>query len=1352
MKIKQLEIKGFKSFKNRTVIRFGKGVSGVVGPNGCGKSNVVDAFLWVMGETAPKHLRGSAMEDLIFAGTNKQPPAGIAEVSLIVAPAYRGRNFDAASASDRDCVPVNAPAYRGGDGDATSVSDRDCVPVNAPAEVMITRRLDKDGKSEYLINSRPSRLKDVQEIFMDTGAGIHGFSFIEQGAVENFISSKPEQKRLLIESAAGISKFRSRKREAERKLALTEINLKRLKDILLRQTAQLQKLKKQSAKAELFRNLKKQIREKDILISQWELIHTHREKQMLDKQIQEKIQKNKERKKELSRTQARVRELKQKHEDCKLRVAKMEKTLPAVRENFLSLEKDLAGLRASLQANKQNLGTAGEVSSYKQNRLSVLNQIEEVGAQISKWEKKQTALQEEWEQVEKECENETRRAGALTVRLRTLETDLVNCAHQEALTKAQAEAFIGQIREGDREAGEWELLLKKKTGELKKGESQKKQLLEELEQKKQLSFNIGDSVRELKQSAQSLQKDIQDQESRLKQAQEDASALYAGLKSFKKAGALMSAGDKGLRFVLQSAEDEKAFIETSSSVRVLDPVLEKAISTYMAHRLKSVFCFEKQQALSAVELLNKNQGLCRFVFPLAGSSKDSSAEGEGEGSSKAGSAESEGEGSSKDKSAEGEGEGSSKAGSAENEGEGSSFQLRQEPGFKYFVKDKVEGRAEVTNLLFSRVGVVDSIHTAFRLREKYSGWDFITLTGEALTREGDLVAGRPAEEEINILAYHRAMRDMPIQYEDKKKQAELISVSLQKTKALYQEAMNKLAGLNEREGGVQVSRLTIKKDLEVIERDCGRITAELSEIRKKLMEYRQKRQELQNKKDMLDGGGGEADYSAKRSAIKVELQQARQECTKAEQDRDMLLKQKEQLWRARVDCEKELTGLREKQSFLEQSLKSGEHKEREWLSLSLKKKALIQDYEKQLKEKEQQRRILSRQKESGEREISALVREREQTAEHIEQAQALVVELHQGMGDIDAVINDLKLKIEGLSLKQSSVVERIGEKYQIELSCPISAEEEVASPSPPRGGAGAESRSEAEVAFTGTESRSEEEVASKSLPRGGAGAESRSEAEVAFTGTESRSEEEVASKSLPRGGAGFDKEEEELQLKKLNNRLSAMGEVNLLALRECEDLQKEHDFYKKQYEDLCASKEKLSQVIKRIDGFCSKKFKQVFDEVNSCFSRVWPSLFEGGKAELVLVKDKEGGSADGMDIMVQPPGKKVQNMNLLSGGEKAMTAVAVIFSIFLVNPPPFCILDEVDAPLDDINIVRFNSLLAEMAKVSQVIIITHNKYTMRECGHLYGVTMEEKGISKIVSLNMQSLGSAHSPTFTPTPT
>ena len=282
MRIKQLELKGFKSFKSRTVIRFGEGTSGIVGPNGCGKSNVVDAFLWVMGETAPSHLRGSSMEDLIFSGTGKYPPSGIAEVSLVMEPTA-GEN------------PLS--------------SSNDSFLNKKYSEIMLTRRLDRDGKSEYLINSQPCRLKDVQELFMDTGAGIHGFSFIEQGAVENFISSKPEQKRLLIESTAGISKFRSRKRSAERKLELTEVNLKRLKDILSQQNSQLEKLKKQSKKAEQFRNLKNQIREKDLQISKWDLSHIQKEKNLLDKQIHGENKKQNLQKKELEQARTQTDKL-----------------------------------------------------------------------------------------------------------------------------------------------------------------------------------------------------------------------------------------------------------------------------------------------------------------------------------------------------------------------------------------------------------------------------------------------------------------------------------------------------------------------------------------------------------------------------------------------------------------------------------------------------------------------------------------------------------------------------------------------------------------------------------------------------------------------------------------------------------------------------------------------------------------------------------------------------------------------------------------------------------------------------------------------------------------------------------
>jgi len=256
MRIKQLDIRGFKSFKDRTLIRFGPGISCIVGPNGCGKSNIVDALLWVMGETAPSHLRGSAMEDLIFTGTGSRPAGGIAEVSLTM---------------EKTDQPFT-------------------IPYKNFSEIMITRRLDRDGTSTYLINSQVCRLKDVQEVFMDTGAGVHGFSFLEQGAVENFITSNPEQKRQMIESAAGISKFRWRKKDAERKLKLTEINLKRLQDILSQQTTQLEKIKKQSQKAEQFKKLKTNIRNKDIAISQWDLISIKKELQTLEQKIQKETE------------------------------------------------------------------------------------------------------------------------------------------------------------------------------------------------------------------------------------------------------------------------------------------------------------------------------------------------------------------------------------------------------------------------------------------------------------------------------------------------------------------------------------------------------------------------------------------------------------------------------------------------------------------------------------------------------------------------------------------------------------------------------------------------------------------------------------------------------------------------------------------------------------------------------------------------------------------------------------------------------------------------------------------------------------------------------------------------------
>ena len=364
----------------------------------------------------------------------------------------------------------------------------------------------------------------------------------------------------------------------------------------------------------------------------------------------------------------------------------------------------------------------------------------------------------------------------------------------------------------------------------------------------------------------------------------------------------------------------------------------------------------------------------------------------------------------------------------------------------------------------------------------------------------------------------------------------------------------------------------------------------------------------------------------------------------------------------------------EKKSLLKQSLKDKETEEKNTFSRSLEIKKNIKKYEKDLAEKEARKAELYKEMSHKEERLHSFVQDQEKIREKIAQIQTDIMEAHQEQTEEQSRINDIKLNFESLVLKEQAVVERVMEKYQMDLGS------------------------------------------------------SNSKDAVSVFCEEKKEDEEAWFEA-------FNREEEEESLQKLNNRLARIGEVNLLALKEYEELKEEHIFYQNQYEDLSRSNEKLSRVIKRIDAFCSKRFKEVFEKVNTCFSKVWPSLFGGGVAELVLTKDAEKG-VEGMDIIVQLPGKKLQSMSLLSGGEKAMTAVAVIFSIFLVKPSPFCILDEVDAPLDDVNIIRFNSLLAEMAAVSQVIVITHNKYTMREAQTIYGVTMEEKGISKVMSLDM----------------
>ncbi len=1230
MRIKQLQMKGFKSFANRTTIRFGEGISCVVGPNGCGKSNIVDAFLWVMGETAPKSLRGSSMEELIFSGVEKQPARGMAEVSLTM---------------------------------ELSLEERARTESSVGEEVMLTRRLDRDGKSEYLINSKPCRLKDVQEMFMDTGAGVHGFSFIEQGAVENFISSKPEQKRSLIESSAGISKFRFRKKEAERKLDLTEVNLNRLRDILSQQTTQLVKLKKQSEKAEQFRNIKKQIQDKDIKMSVWDKDQIQKNIESLRMKIKEEEQKQKAREKEIKQIQSQSEKWEKNLQESKKKQDTISAEKESQREQFLSLEKELSGLKASIQVNKQNLYFP-TMKSYRENHQVVLSQIEDSQKHIVQLEQKQKALYEKEELVQKEYDKSNGCFSSLKEREQYLKTEIINLQQKEILYQERDQFLAEKMKDENQRERDWKNLLEQKSILARKLKSQKNFLTETLEQKKQLSFNITDSVQTTRKKVESLKGDIQTQEENLKKEQILMEALRSEFSSLKKWADHKNLQEKGMRYILQSVKekggDKEDFIETARAIRLPSAILEKTVSTYMDRRLQSIFCRKAEDVLLAMEILNREkQGVCRFIagFDYTKAGDYLNIPPDSTHNPSPSSIKSKVHPFSNPTSFSIHNPSSIKQEDSNQMSIRAS--LQQEAGFKFFLKDQAKGNAELIHALFSRTAVVKDIKTALYLKRKYPSWSFITEKGEALTQEGDLIGGdfSKEQEEMNILSYQRAMEDLPVQIEHKKAQIITMEEQLRKTKTLFHKSSNRLLELSKEGDSFQINILEINKDLERVNKEQEYLMAEISDIQKKILKCQKQNQEWQKKRnDILQGS----------SSIKVlpewsqELEKILEDLEKEDQKKQKLLQTKDQLWKEVVECEKELTAMKEKKSLLEQSYEKGEQEEKQVLSHSLEKQTLIKNYEDQLRKREREKQFFQQEIEQREQDINSLIKEQETLREKIKVGQSTIMEFRETLTEKKSAINDLKLQSESFLLKKSTLVERMEEKYQLDL------------------------------------------------------------------------------KTLKYSLVEFNRDIEERELEKLNNKLSHIGEVNLLALKEYEELLKENQFYQKQYEDLSRSKEKLSQVIKRIDSFCSKKFKEVFDEVNSRFSRVWPALFEGGRAELILTKDPVK-NVEGMDIVVQLPKKKAQNMNLLSGGEKAMTAVAVIFSIFLVKPPPFCILDEVDAPLDDINIVRFNSLLTEMAKVSQIILITHNKRTMQGCDYLYGVTMEEKSISKVMSLNMKSI-------------
>jgi len=1192
MRIKKLELIGFKSFKDRTVIHFDKGITGVVGPNGCGKSNIVDALVWVMGEMSAKHLRGSSMSDVIFAGAEGFAPMGMAEVSLTLE-------------NDGGPFPVKYMKF---------------------SEVMVTRRLHRDGESEYLINKEPARLRDIQEIFMDTGAGSKGFSIIEQGAIGKIITAKPEDRRTLIEEAAGITKFKVRKRESQRKLISTEQNLLRLQDILGEQKRQLDSLERQAQRADRYRTLKRELQEKEILVSSKSYLALHAESEHLKTEVESAREQEAGWGAKLSGLEADLSELRLRSVEQEKAVENLQREHQAAQTETQNLEFTIRELNFEIETARRNKEMTGSILQQSQARKIALEmELKQLEENLATAKVRAQDISAQYQTKAAELSTIQARISELDLQLTTQRREMLTVSQSETHLDFRVQALSEKISEQNehlQQLRQIEVELQTQNGEFEK---RRNVTFGKLEGERQMQLDIMKDVENFQENHQILIRQVSEKEDELTKFKDSLNEVASRLYGLENLQAGFEGFEEGVKQVMlwQRAKSE---VHADGSVSMsLKPVAEMvevperyemAMEAALGNRLQLLVSSTGENALNAIDYLKTStKGRSSFLasdWQKSGRQVD-------------------------------------------------VFALKTQPGVEAVLSDVVHIPEEQKGLVapfFDSVVVVDSIRTALSLRPDYPERTFVTLDGDCLSADGVLTGGTAGSGDSGLLKRRREIKELSQQREEWAGKTALAKLSLEKLESRMKQVGEELENSRKRHSEKEILVAELRKDLERAENELQnskvavsrqqnevsreqatftKLEEEMGDISERLTEIRERRIGLETSVAALD-----QEYQASRTGID-DLQK---HVTTLQIDSSTSHKDVESM-QARFDLLSRSLG-----EINEQVTQMTSESDRSHETLTVNQ-VLVEQRKLELEQAISKTQSLQQN--------LALARDQfEQLHTQVRAQETALSEIHHGHHQLQTRMNEASLRLEQVRMKEQYLVDQINERYMI------------------------------------------------SLP-------------------------ERASEF---GSGEIDVVAMESEVNELKTKLGKIGEVNLSSIEEYEDLNARHTFLDQQYKDLIEAKEQLKKVIDRINRICSRRFKETFEQVNERFTKVFPVLFGGGEARLILIEDPENGEM-GIDIVSKPPGKKLQNVSLLSGGEKALTAVSLIFSIFLVKPSPFCLLDEVDAPLDDANVFRFNDLVKEMAKRSQIIIVTHNKHTMRVNDVLYGVTMEEKGVSKMVSVNLE---------------
>jgi chromosome segregation protein len=1251
MKIKRLEIHGFKSFVDRTAITFPDPITAVVGPNGCGKSNIVDAVRWAMGEQSAKHLRGRAMEDVIFAGSESRGPAGFAEVSL---------TFDARA--------MPGSAAPGG------------VPWGAvgPEEVVVTRRLHRDGTSEYLLGGVPCRLRDIVDFFLGTGVGTKAYSIIEQGRIGFIVSSRPEDRRGLIDEAAGITKYKSKKKLAERRLDGTRQHLLRVSDILGELDSRLRSLRIQAQKAERYKRYKAELKDLELWSASQRYLGLLAEEKSLT---------------------AAGAGLADEHLAAGSSLAAEETSVEAER---LALNEELAELSVAKEelfalSNKADLGAQraehydDEAQSLSERAAAAALEIEELTRKTESHEAEIAVLESKIENFDSEAEErrrayqaadasheELRRmlastrarldgaqssAAAALARVARLESEIESgaskrddlgrriegLAEQDAALLAQqetstaeltsAESRIANLRArreelADRRAEAQERATGLKE-DLQRGELELDTLREEAHRRRSRLQSLG----EIQTRYESFQRGVR---AIMKQCQESSKeGSQEGSQEGNKEGSdAAEASAEGQDYVGKTRpfSSENAIRGLVADIVQPPPELETAVEAVLGDRLGNIIVESHEVGVDAIDFLKrKSEGRSSFI-PLTLRAPSSSNGG---------------------------GRVVYDAGGLATAAPTPAPVFAEMPGVRGSMLDLIGYDRQydrVATYLLGDVLVCEDLEKALALwRETRTEKTIVTLDGEVIDPHGVVTGGSRESAVAGILSQKREIRELELVVERVDADLEAARMRQVNLKQALAEATTLLEEIAVAARQDDVALVGEQKDIERARRDgqqlVGRrsqlaheatdLKAALARTEARLAEARASLDQDRRTVRDTEALGAELrnetlDLGERLDAMVGELGSLKVAASQAEDRRTANRETLERLRRERQDQLQRRARL-----ATSSSEESGRSEELRREAQKLAEEASLFRAEAEARARDQ----AEREGVAGER--NALLSRRE----------ADLRAARERLGKLERELGSLQLRCQEANLKRRALEEQVSDRYR----------------------------------------------------------------DVALA--------EVVTDYHLRHPAG---PEEEARTVELRGLIERMGEINLTAIEESAELQKRFDYLTAQKADLDSAIGQLEEAIEKINKASKRRFREVFDAVNLKFQEVFPRCFGGGKARLSLT-DETDLLETGVEIIANPPGKKVaQNIELMSGGEKAMTAVSLLFAIFLVKPSPFCLLDEVDAPLDEANVIRLNQMLREMTDRAQFIMITHNRRSMENADRLCGITMEEPGVSKLVAVNLRT--------------